>query len=53
LFLFSLETENDDENVFGWNFKNIFNENIFPNELENRNNKIQILVEYRTSAWIK
>jgi len=32
VFIFLLEIENGDENVFGWTFKNIFNKNIFLNE---------------------
>jgi len=30
--------------MFGWIFENIFNENIFPNEPENGNNKIPFSV---------
>jgi len=38
-FLFSLKTENGDENVFGWISENIFNENKNRKQPENENNK--------------
>ena len=44
-FSFLLKIENDDENMFGWIFKNIFNENIFSNEPKLKNNKILFWVE--------
>ena len=44
LFLFSLEIENGDENLFGWISIFIFSENIFPNEPKTENNKISFSV---------
>jgi len=43
LFSFSLKTENDTENVFGWIFENIFSENENRKQPENENNKISFL----------
>jgi len=45
LFSFSLKIENGDENVFGWIFENIFNENEYRKQPENENNKISFSVE--------
>ena len=39
-----MEIENSDENVFGWIFKNIFNENENMKQPENENNKISFSV---------
>jgi len=44
LFSFSLKTENGDENVFGWIFKNIFSENENRKQSKNENNKISFSV---------
>ena len=35
-----MKTENDDNNIFGWIFENIFNENENRKQSENENNKI-------------